>query len=170
MENVFRCQRLFFELEYNLHIFKFKTVGQHFAVNWVKSVIVSVERKSCNSSFSFCRCFGFFLKSVWVGKSNGFIFFLNVLLVLVVNSNSICFSNFQNIFILKMFNPKNWNFRRKPIISINKFYQFFDKIGFSKRKKNVERIFTVCITSTRTAKCHTFHNYFLLNKNITKIL
>ena len=161
MENVFQCQRLFYKLEYNLHVFlNSKPEGQYFAVNWVKSVIVPVERKSCNSSFPICRCFGGYLKSVWVGKNDSFIIFFSMYccywLFIPMQFVSLIF---QNIFIPKMFDAKNWIFRRKPIISISKFYPFFDKIGFSQRKRKCGDFFPLGIVFTRTPKCHTFVNH-----------
>ena len=170
---MFQCQRLFYKLEYDLHVFflNSKPEGQYFAVNWVKSFIVSVERKSCNSSFSIYRCFGCFLKSVWVGKRDGFIIFSKCIVGIG------CKFQF-NLFLLpfkiylssKCLMQRTEFFVGNQLFRLDKLYPFFYKIGFSKRKRKCGDFFTVCITSTRTAKCHTFVKPFLLDKNITKIL
>ena len=140
MENVFQYQRLFYKLEYNLHvILNSKPEGQYFAVNWVSSVIVSVERKSWNSSFSIRLCFGIFLKSIWVGKRDGFTIFLNVLLVLAVNSNSICFCYLsKNIYPQNVWCKELNFFVGNQLFRLTNFIPFSIRSDFPRGKENVE--------------------------------
>ena len=110
-----------------------KPEGQLFAVNWVKSVIVSVERKSCNSSFSVRRCFGSFLKSVWVGNFSECIvgiswkFQFNLfVLPFKIYSSSKCLMQRTEFFV------------GNQLFRLTNFIHFSIRSDFPRGKKNVE--------------------------------
>ena len=136
--------------------FWFKTRGTTFRSQLGK-IRYSVSWKKILYFIFFCHCFGGFLKSVWVGKRDGFIF-LNVLLVLVVNSNSICFSYLSKyILSSKCLMQRTEFFVGNQLFRLTNFIDFSIRSDFPRGKENMET-FSLLIS------------YLLEQPNVTHLL
>ena len=149
--------------------FNSKLLRQDFSSSkWLKSFIVSAERKSCNSSgfWIIRRSFGSFLNSVVVGKRDAFLIF----------SVSIIGIGYKSQFNLFHF-PFKINFPLKCLIERIEFFagkqslrlkylpiSQGDRIFPEEKKMSILFLYW-----NRTAKCNTFGNHFCKTKYHEKL-